>query len=232
MSIVLEHPLFLTLLTLVVFKAFEIIYSKSGNLPFLNPVLMTIITLVFILIEFDISYGDYKEGTELLHMLLAPAIVALAVPLYQNLKKAKELLPLVLITVIVAGTGIILSAVTLGMYVGLPNLMSLALTTKSITAPIALEIAELEGGSVPLTIIGVFSTGLIGVIIVPTILKLLNVKDEALQGLTLGITAHAFGIARALSISPLSAAFATMGMGLMGCFAVVAVPIILNMINF
>ncbi|MCP4971569.1 MAG: LrgB family protein [Arcobacter sp.] len=229
---IFEHPLFMTFITLATFKICEYFYSKSGNLPILNPVLITISILITILIFFDISYDKYKEGTSILHMMLAPAIIALAIPLYKNLSQVKSLLLLIIVSVIIAGFGIILSAVLLAQVLNLPISMVHALTTKSITAPIALEIANLYGGSIPLTIIGVFSTGLTGVIIVPFILKLLKVEEEWAQGLTLGVTAHAFGIARALSISPLAAAFATMGMGLMGGFAVFAVPLVLEMIIF
>lgn len=226
---IFEHPLFMTLITLALFKLCEIIHEKSGKTPILNPVLITIILLVSILIVFDISYEKYKEGTNILHFMLAPAIIALAIPLYKNLPQVKSRIIIIIITILISGFGIISSAILIGYFLDLPISMIQALTTKSITAPIALEIAIIYGGSIPLTIIGVFSTGLTGVIIVPYILKLLKVKEEWVQGLTLGITAHAFGIARALAISPLAAAFATMGMGLMGGFAVIAVPIILKL---
>lgn len=229
---IFEHPLFMTFITLFIFKLCELLHIKAGKTPLLNPVLITIILLVSFLIFFDISYKEYKDGTNILHSMLAPAIIALAIPLYKNFENVKSKIMIILMTIIFGGFGIILSAVLIGKVLGLPVAMIQALTTKSITAPIALEIANLYGTSIPLTIIGVFSTGLIGVIIVPLILNLLKVREEWIQGLILGITAHAFGIARALSISPKAAAFATMGMGLMGGFAVVAIPIILNLVIF
>lgn len=223
-----EHPLFMTLLTLAIFRCWEIIHTKSGNIPFLNPVFMSICSLVAILMIFEIDYENYFSGTEILHLLMAPAIIALAVPLYQNLTKAKEMLPLVILTITISGSCIIVLAIVIGIFFQLPDPMLLALSTKSVSAPIALEIAELSGATTALTIISVFSTGLLGVIIVPTILNKSRVKEESIQGLILGITSHAFGISRALAISPLAAAFATMGMALMGCFAVIAVPLFLH----
>ena len=175
---ILEHPLFMTFITLFVFRICEIIHSKMGKTPILNPVLITIVLLVTGLIIFDISYDKYKEGTNILHYMLAPAIIVLAVPLYKNLIQVKSLLPLIIITVIISGIGIIFSAVLIAQALDLNLSMIQALTTKSITAPIALEIANLYGGSRPLTIIGVFSTGLTGVIIVPYILKILKVKTH------------------------------------------------------
>jgi putative effector of murein hydrolase len=230
--IMTEHPLFMVLLTLITFVISEKIFTKLGKFPLLNPVLVTIIIIISLINLFDIPYSQYKEGTQVFNYLIAPAIIALAVPLYQNIKEVKSSLPLVLFTTLISGIGIFTSVLLLGLIFGLPDAMIEALTTKSITLPIALEIAKLTGGSFSLVVIGVFSTGLPGVIIVPIILKFLKVEDEALQGLVLGITSHAFGIVRALAISPIAAAFATMGMVIMGCFAVVAVPIILNIAGF
>jgi len=228
----IEYPLLMILLTLSVFTLSELIFKKTGKHPLLHPFLVTIILIISVLYVLDIPYTEYRDGTQILNALIAPAIVSLAVPLYQNLKQVKSSLGLIFITVLIAGSGIFISALLLGEYMGLPSSMVEALSTKSITLPIALEIAELTNMSISLVVLGVFSTGLAGVIIVPLILNFLKVKDESLQGLVLGVTAHVFGIAKALDISPISAAFATIGMVLMGCFSVLIVPLVLQVFNF
>jgi len=228
----IDHPLFMVLLTLISFIVSEKIFIKLGKFPLLNPILLTIIIIISFITLFDIPYKEYQSGTQVFNYLIAPAIVALAVPLYQNIKEVKASLPLVVSSTLVSGIFIFTSVLGLGIVFELPDIMSKALTTKSITLPIALEIAKITEGSSSLVVLAVFSTGLPGIIIVPILLKILKVENEALQGLVLGITAHAFGIVKALSISPLSAAFATMGMVIMGCFAVVAVPIILNIAGY
>jgi len=210
----------------------EFIFKKSKKNPLLHPFLVTILLIIVVLYIFDISYLEYKDGTKILNALIAPAIVSLAVPLYQNLKQVKSSLFLIIMTVVIGGSGIFISALLLGEMMGLPVSMVESLSTKSITLPIALEIAELTNMSISLVVLGVFSTGLAGVIVVPMILSFLKVKDESLQGLVLGVTAHVFGIAKALDISPISAAFATIGMVLMGCFSVLVIPIILQVFNF
>jgi len=230
--IMLDYPLIMILLTLSVFTLSEIIFKKSGKNTLLHPFLLTIILIITVLFAFDIPYKDYREGTKILNALIAPAIISLAVPLYQNLKQVQSSLPLIILTVLLAGTGIFISALLLGELVGLPSSMVQALSTKSITLPIALEIAELTNTSISLVVLGVFSTGLAGVIVVPAILNFLKVKDESLQGLVLGVTAHVFGIAKALDISPIAAAFATIGMVMMGCFSVLIVPLILKVGGF
>jgi len=228
----IEYPLIMILLTLSMFTLSEMIFKKSGKHPLLHPFLLTILLIITVLYIFDISYVEYRDGTQILNALIGPAIVSLAVPLYQNLKQVKSSLSLIIITVLIGGSGIFISALLLGEMMGLPSSMVQALSTKSITLPIALEIAQLENIPLSLVVLGVFSTGLAGIIAVPMILNFLKVKDESLQGLVLGITAHVFGIAKALDISPLSAAFATIGMVLMGCFSVLIIPIILKLGGF
>lgn len=228
---IIEHPVFMILATLSIFRIGEVLFDKSGKIPIFNPVIISIAFLVCFLIIFNVTYTEYKQATNALYLMLAPAIISLAVPLHKNIERVKEFLPAIALTVIIAGSGIVLSAVALALWAHLPEPMVLALMTKSISAPIALEVANLLDGDPSLTIIAVFSTGLPGVIIVPTLLRTLNINDDATKGLILGITAHAFGIARATSISPSATAFATIGMGLMGCFVAFITPLFISLIK-
>ena len=230
--IMIEYPLIMILLTLSMYTLSEKIFKESAKHPLLHPFLLTILLIISVLYVFDISYLQYREGTQILNVLIGPAIVSLAVPLYQNLKQVKSSLGLIIITILIAGTGIFISALLLGEMMGLTSSMVQALSTKSITLPIALEITGLTNIPISLVVLGVFSTGLAGIIIVPMILRFLKVKDESIQGLVLGVTAHVFGIAKALDISQVAAAFATIGMVLMGCFSVLIVPIILRVVGF
>ncbi|GGK37015.1 LrgB family protein [Salinarimonas ramus] len=222
----LTNPLFLVGATVGAFQLGQLLYERSGKLPVLQPVLIAIAAMIGFLVVSGVPYETYKEGTSMLHLLLGPAIVALAVPLAENLRKARSALAPLLVTLLVGGAAVTLSALLLGRLAGLDEAMLLSLTTKSVSAPIALGVADAIGGDVSLTILSVFTTGIFGVIATPTILRLLRVEDEAVRGFTLGLTSHAFGIARSLEISSQAAAFATLGMGLMGCATAIAVPLI------
>ena len=220
----IDYPLFYPALTIGIFCASSFIYEKTGKISALQPVLIAIITLATLLIGLGIPYADYAADMEAFSLLLTPAIIALAVPLYQNLQKAKENLQVLVIVVLIGGGLIILGALTLAKLAGLEAPYILPMLTKSVSAPIAISIAEKTDAVVALTILGVFSTGLPGAILVPSLLKRLNVKEEAMQGLVLGMTSHAFGIARSIEIGSRATAFATLGMGLMGCFVALTVP--------
>ncbi|MGB1027760.1 MAG: LrgB family protein, partial [Rhodospirillaceae bacterium] len=125
----------------------------------------------------------------------------------------------------------LLGALGLSSLAGLEPPYLLPMLTKSVSAPIAISIAEQTDAVIALTILAVFSTGLPGSVLVPGLLKLFRLREEALQGLVLGITCHAFGIARAVEISPRATAFATLGMGLMGCFVALTVPTLAKLLG-
>jgi putative effector of murein hydrolase len=212
-------------ITVAVFVGAGWLYQRSGKLAFLQPVLIAIVALSVLVFVTRFSYDTYFEATRPLHIFLGPAIVALAVPLYENLRKARTMLIPVFGTVLVGGALVILSALVLGLVFGLPYLLEISLATKSVTAPIALAVAEKIGGIVPLTILSVFTTGLLGTVITPPLLSLLGVQDPMLKGFTLGLTSHAFGVARSAEFGTEAVAFATLAMALMGCATAILVPI-------
>lgn len=221
----LAHPLVLVGTTIGAFQLGTLLYERSGRLAILQPVLIAILAMIAFLVVTGTTYAAYLEGTAMLHLLIAPAIVALAVPLHDDLRKARAALPSLFATLAIGGAAVVLSALAIGLAFGLDQAMLVSLTTKSVSAPIALGVAERIGGDPGLTVLSVFVTGILGVIVAPVLLRLLRVEDEAVYGFTLGVCAHAFGIARALEISPQAAAFATLGMGLMGCAVAFLVPL-------
>jgi len=217
-------------LTVAGYVAGEWIYLRTGRIPALQPVLVPIaIMAVFIKLQ-GISYERYFELTTPLHFLLGTAIVALAVPLYENLQRARNALLPVFATVIAGGLLVTGSALALGALFRLDRLMEISLTTKSVTVPIALAIAQKIGGTVPLTVVSVFATGVAGIIATPALLRAAGVRDPRVSGFTLGLTSHAFGIVRSLELGSEAVAFATLGMTLMGCGSAVVVPVIFRLL--
>ncbi|MGB0697437.1 MAG: LrgB family protein [Rhodospirillaceae bacterium] len=228
---VLDHPLLFPALTLGVYAASAALYEKTGKPAILQPVLVSVIVLGAVLAVLGIPTATYAADMDFFVLLLTPAIVALAVPLYQNLQQARDSAFVLAMAILVGGSLILLGALGLSSLAGLEPPYLLPMLTKSVSAPIAISIAEQTDAVIALTILAVFSTGLPGSVLVPGLLKLFRLREEALQGLVLGITCHAFGIARAVEISPRATAFATLGMGLMGCFVALTVPTLAKLLG-
>lgn len=225
-----ESLMFLAI-TVAAYAAGTRIYRRSGNLALFHPVLIAIVAVIILLLVTGVPYERYFDRTVPLHSLLGPAIVALAVPLYENLRKAREALLVVFATLFTAGAFVVATAMVLGLIFRLDPAMELSLTTKSVTAPIALAVAGKIGGYVPLTILSVFCSGISGALLAPTILRWTGVRKPMVTGFTLGLTSHAFGIVRSMEFGSEAVAFATLGMALMGCTTAVLLPLIFRLLG-
>ncbi|MCX7309047.1 MAG: LrgB family protein [Afipia sp.] len=214
--------------TAIAYQSGAWIYRKS-KIPMLQPVLVSAFIVVCFLFFFNVPFSTYREETKILPLFLGPVVVALAVPLYESLRRVQEAMLPIVCTLVIGGGMILLSGFALGQLANLDTQMTYSLLTRSSTAPIALEIAQKIGGDVSLTIIGVIISGVIGSAITPVILDLCDIKDLSIRGFTLGFTSHAFGIARAAEMGVESTAFATIGMGTMACATAIVVPSIFGL---
>lgn len=220
-------PLLGLTLTLLAYQAAYWVYQRAGFHPLLNPVLLAIIMLVTALHVTGTPYATYFDGAQFVHFLLGPATVALAVPLYLQFERLKKLaLPL-------AGALLAGSVTAIGSVVGIAWLLGavdttlLSIAPKSVTAPIAMGIAEKIGGIPSLTAVLVIMTGVSGAMMAKYVLDALRITDHGVRGFAVGIAAHGIGTARAFQVSEQAGAFAGLGMGLNGLATALLMPLLL-----
>jgi len=225
-------PLLGLTITLLAYIAGDWIYRRAGMQPLLNPVLLAVLALMAVLLATGTPYTTYFEGAQFVHFLLGPATVALAVPLYFNLAKLRRLwLPL--LGGLVAGSlTAAVSAVGIAWLFGASKQTLLSLAPKSVTAPVAMGIAEKLGGLPSLTAILVISTGILGAVLGPVVLDLLRVRDQATRGFALGVTSHGIGTARAFQESEQAGAFSGLAMGLNALVTALLLPLLAHLISF
>jgi predicted murein hydrolase (TIGR00659 family) len=217
------------LLTLVAFMLAQWINRRAGGTPFLHPVLVAIALLVSYLLLTDTSYSVYFEGAQFIHFLLGPAIVALAVPLYDHRERIKrEFIPLMLACLAGIMTAV-LSTMALVKLLGGREDTLMSLAPKSVTSPIAMGIAEQIGGYPALAAGIVLITGAIGCVLGPPIFRLLRIKDHAVQGFAMGLAAHGFGTAQSFTMSNLAGAFAGLAMGVTGLLSAFLIPLLVRL---
>ncbi|WP_372990709.1 LrgB family protein [Sulfitobacter sp.] len=219
-------PLFHLTMTLVAFQVANFAFEKAGRNPLLNPVLGAVLLLVAMLLLTDTDYGTYFEGAQFVHFLLGPATVALAVPLYRQWHTVRRSAVAILASLIAGSFTAIVTAVATAWFFGgsLPILASLA--PKSVTAPVAMAIAEELGGLPSLTAVLVITTGIIGAMFGPGILNLIGVKDWRARGLAMGTASHGIGTARALQVNETAGAFSGLAMGLNALATALLLPVI------
>lgn len=230
LTAIIEHPLFSVGITLGVFQLAQLLYEKTRLMLF-QPLLLSTLVLVGVLLLLGIDYQDYRSGSSLLTFLLGPATVALAVPLYQNVRRVRAILLPVLVTLLVGGTLATILGVGLAWLLGAEHMVMMALAPKSVTTPIAMLVAEEIGGSASLAAVFVMLTGMLGAMFGIELLRLFRITHPAATGLALGMVAHAIGTARALQESEEAGAFSALGMSIMGVLTAVALPLAVAVIS-
>ena len=146
MIALLQSPLVLLTFTIGIYQLAVLFYNKTGRNSLLHPVWIAALPIAGYLYWLDIDYAIYGDATQVLYFLLGPAIVALAIPLYRQLYRVKELLFPVLITLILGAAFAGVSAVLIAWQLGGNEATLLSVAPKSVTSPIAMAIAEKIGG--------------------------------------------------------------------------------------
>ena len=215
-------------LTLVAYTLAYRVYRLGGDSPLLNPVVTAVALLITLLVLTDTPYAAYFTGGQYVHFLLGPATVALAVPLYRQLPKLRRMwLPLLAAVVSGAVVGG-LSAILIARALGAAWETQVSLAPKSVTAPVAMGISEQLGGLPSLTAALVVATGIIGALLGNRLFDLLRIRDDAVKGVAMGITAHGIGTARAFQVSAEMGAFSGLAMALSAFASALLLPWLLG----
>lgn len=226
----LENNFFLLTVTFGVFFLAKLLQKKTG-IMLLNPILVTIAVLIIFLKLAHIDYNTFNEGGHLIEFWLKPAVVALGVPLYLQLETIKkQILPIVLSQLAGCFVGVI-SVVLIAKLMGASDEIIFSLAPKSVTTPIAMEVAKSLGGIPSLTAAVVVCVGLLGGILGIKMLKLTGVQSPMAQGLSLGAASHAVGTSAAMDISRKYGAFASLALTLNGIFTALFTPTLMRLIG-
>jgi predicted murein hydrolase (TIGR00659 family) len=192
---------------------------------FLQPVLVSMAIVIGVLLLCGLSFAEYRVSAEALTLFLGPAAVALAVPLFLNLRRIRQLFWPTVLTLLIGGVVATVLGVALAWWFGADSLMLMSMAPKSVTSPIAMLVASQIGGIAALAAVFVMITGVVGAMLGPSLLRLCGVRHHAAIGMALGMTAHAVGTARAMQESEECGAFAALAMSLMGMLTAVLLPL-------
>ncbi len=224
-------PLWWLTLTLTIYLAAQKLFRLSNNAALLNPVGVSVISLIVLLEMTHTTYEEYFAGAQFLHFLLGPATVALSLPLFRQLKRLKQVWLPAFIALIIGSSVGASSAVGIGYVLGLDATTLSSLAPKSVTTPVAMGISEIIGGIPSLTAVFVVFTGITGAMIGIQVLRFTGVHDDSALGIAMGVSAHGVGTARAFEDNPVSGAFAGLGMALAAFITALIIPIFFTFID-
>ena len=218
-------PLLALILTLSAYQLGVMAYERSGRNPLANPVLIAIVLVAATITVIDMPYAKYFEGAQFVHFLLGTATVALAVPITKGLVALRGRVFPMLAALLAGGATSIVVGVGLAKLLGADAAIVGGFWAKSVTAPIAMGIAERSLLSPTLTAAFAVSTGILGAILVRVTMDGLGMKSWWQRGFALGVAAHGIGTSRAFSVHPEAGTYASLGMGLHGVLGAVLISI-------
>jgi len=219
-------PLFGLTASLSVYVMAHTLYARLNQTPIANPVLWSVILIAGILHLTRTPYQTYFSGAQFIHFLLGPAVVALAWPLWERRVELKKRAPALIVGSIAGGLAAALSAVVLGYVLGLPDDVLRSLAPKSVTAPVAMGIAERIDGIPALAAVFAVITGMIGALSAKYLFDRLGIHSPAVRGFALGTASHGIGAARAMQVHPDAGAYAGLALGIQVIVASLLLPLI------
>lgn len=209
------NNLLLGILSLIGTIAIYMLARKLNALyrnPFTLPVLIGTVVIILILLLLDIPYETYYIGAKWIDKLLGPAIVALAYPLYQHWKMLKDYMIPIITGVFVGGIVGVSSGLFLVKWANFDKYIIFSLAPKSVTTPIAMDIADEIGGVASLAAVFVMIAGIGGGVLGQFVLKWSRINHFLGKGIGLGSASHAIGISIAMENSELEGAASTIAM--------------------
>ena len=220
MNEVMGNSLFFGVMISVAAYEVGVLLKKKFKLGIFNPLLISIVVSIVVLVVGKVDYYTYNEGAKYLSWLLTPATVCLAVPLYEQwgllLKNFKAVM-----LGLVAGTITSLTTVlVLALICGLSHEEYVTLLPKSITTAIGMGVSEELGGYVTITVAVIIITGVLGNIFGELICKIFKIDEPISKGLAFGASSHAIGTAKALEIGEVEGAMSSLAIAVSGILTV------------
>lgn len=205
-----------------------IFIKKKLGFALLNPLLISIVSVILFLIVFKIPYQRYEEGAKYLSYLLTPATVCLAIPLYEQVELLKKNSRAIVAGLISGVLTSVLCVLVLSILFGLSHEEYVTLLPKSITTAIGMGIAEELGGYVTITVAVIIVTGIIGNVIAETVCRVFKIEDPIAKGIAIGSSSHALGTVKAMELGEIEGAMSSLSIAVSGLLTVIAAPVFAN----
>lgn len=199
--------------------------KQKWKLVVLNPLLLSVLAVMGILVLLDIDYDLYYEGAKYISYLLTPATVCLAVPLYEKIELLRRY-PAAIFGGILAG--VLTSLVSIWVFAllfGFTHEQYVTLLPKSITTAIGMGISEELGGLVTITVAVIIITGVLGNIMAEFVLRLFHIEDPIAKGIAIGSASHAIGTVKAMELGEVEGAMSSLSIAVTGLLTVVGASV-------
>ena len=218
-----------SLLTIAAFWGALQINKRLQSVVF-NSFILTVLILIGALLLAKIPYDNYMKGNAPLNNLLGLSVVALALPLYEQLRQIAAYWKIILLITTVASLLSMLTGAGLALLFGASPEIVATVLPKSVTTPIAMAISQNIGGVPAVAAVGVVVAGLQGSVFGYLVLKKLNLKYSEAIGLSVGAVSHALGTVSCMEIEAIAGTYSSIALILCGIISSILAPLVFNLI--
>jgi putative effector of murein hydrolase len=212
--------------TLQVYVLAVWIFKRFAHHILFHPIVVGAILIAGVAALSGTSVRDYTLNVSPINWMLGPITVALAIPLYRQVRLIYDAGSRGLLVIIVGASVAPLIAIGWLSLFDFSDSVRLSVLTKSITTPLAVDTTSIIGGLPELAAAVVVITGILGVMFSQMVFKLTRCHDPRAQGLALGIVSHAIGTSKALQINAKAGAFSTMALCVNGILTAIVLPVV------
>lgn len=221
----LDQILWITI-TLIVYVVAVWVFKLFAHNILFHPIVVGAILIGGVSAVSATPLQDYPLFVGPINWMLGPVTVALAIPLYQQIRLIYAAGRKGVLVILLGGCVAPLIAIGWLYLFDLSEQVKLSVLTKSITTPLAVDTTYIIGGIPELAAGVVVITGIFGVMFSQIIFKLTRCHDPRAQGLALGTVSHAIGTARAHQLDATAGAFSTMALCVNGILTAIILPIV------
>jgi predicted murein hydrolase (TIGR00659 family) len=204
--------------------------KKKFNKAIFNPLLISIIFVMIIVVISGVDFESYNNGAKYLSYLLTPATVCLAIPLYQQLDLLKNNLKAIMLGIFAGVVSSLTSIFLFSLIFQFTHEQYVTLLPKSITTAIGMGISEELNGIVTITVAVIIVTGILGNIIAEITCKIFHIHEPIAKGIAIGTASHAIGTVKAMEMGEIEGAMSSLAIVVSGLLTVVGASIFVNFI--
>lgn len=230
MKELLSDSVFFGVLVSVMTYELGVFLKNKFRLAIFNPLLISILAVMGILVAFRIDYDAYYEGAKYLSYLLTPATVCLAVPLYEQIELLKKNVKAIAGGILAGVLTSLVCILAFALLYDFNHEQYVTLLPKSITTAIGMGVSEELGGMVTITVAVIILTGVLGNMIAETVCKLFRIEEPVAKGIAIGSASHAIGTAKAMELGEIEGAMSSLSIAVAGLVTVVGASIFANFI--
>ena len=202
------------------------VVGKRYPSPLTSPVFFSTPLVVAVVLLSGMHLSDYRPAKDIIVSLLGPATVALAVPLYKNRQTLLGNLLSASLGLALGSLSTLVIAALVARLFDLPQVIRASVSIKSVTAPVAIELAPMVNGDSTLAAAFVIATGIIGAMLGPWLMDKTGIRAPLARGLALGTISHGQGTAEAVIEGEVQGAAAGVAMVLAAILASFVAPIL------